>query len=85
MIVQVRYELVSADLAIALALRAEEVHGSAEDAQNFIDGTGKAEVRSIARQRLLRDGDPEYWGAPNEEDLMTYAREHANKLWPEGA
>jgi hypothetical protein len=84
-IIQVRHELTSYDLALAVASFADYRTGSTESVGEWIQALTKTEIRELARQRVTTTGDnTEYWGDPPA-DLVSLAREHINYLWPKGA
>lgn len=83
MIFNLRVELVSYDVAYALALEADLKEGSVEEVADWIVSRTKTECRQIARQRVLRNGESDYWPeVPG--DLLLVARHHVDRLWPKG-
>lgn len=85
MIIRVRHELTSADLAHALALYAETTVGSSGRLRACISVQGKKAVREIARARVEEQGRSDCWPDVLEDGLLDYARRHIDDLWPKGA
>jgi hypothetical protein len=84
-IFNVRFELVNADLAHAIALEAEIEEGTSRGRRVRIGSLTKTEIREIARERVSRNGERDYWPTIEEEDLLRVARERVQQLWPKGA
>lgn len=85
MIIQVRHELISFDLAHAVALEAESEEETRLGRQIRIAQLTKTEIRQIGTSRLLRSGEAEYWPEILEDGLFEYARGRVDGLWPKGA
>jgi hypothetical protein len=84
MIFHVRHELVTVDLAHAVALDAEVEEDSSRGRRIRIGSLTKTEIKLIARERVGRNGEPDYWPEIEEEGLHAIARERVQQLWPRG-
>lgn len=85
MIFNVRHELVSNDLACAVALEAELETGTALGQKVRIGQLTKTQIRGIARERVLRSGEPRFWPEVEEAQILVAARDRVDHLWPKGA
>lgn len=84
MIFKLKFELVSYDVAYALALAAEVREGSTQEIADWIGSRTKTDCKQIAQERVQRNGESDYWPEVEEREMMLRARAHVDHLWPEG-
>ncbi|MGH2938309.1 MAG: hypothetical protein ACRDPE_09345 [Solirubrobacterales bacterium] len=85
LVVHVRHELVSFDLACAIALEAETEVGTTLGQKVRIGQLTKTQIREIAKDRVRRSGEPDYWPEVEDAQILVAARERVDYLWPKGA